>query len=118
MLLRKCSINVVSFLDLQITKQDKYRLFPKMIQAIKKVKDSIILVFSPTIVKFNELWINLGEPEKTTGPSGVEWSWFQCSININLIFNIQLLIITKKAKFQGANFIEDIEGKRVFASIL
>jgi hypothetical protein len=20
------------------------------------------------------------EPEKTTGPSGVEWSWFQCSI--------------------------------------
>jgi hypothetical protein len=32
----------------QITKQDKDWLYPKMIEAIKKVKDSIILVFSPT----------------------------------------------------------------------
>ena len=35
-------------LDLQITKQDKNWLYPQMIQAIKQVKDSIILVFSPT----------------------------------------------------------------------
>ena len=34
--------------DTQITKQDKDWLYPKMIEAIKKVKDSIILVFSPT----------------------------------------------------------------------
>ena len=34
--------------DPQITKQDKDWLYPKMIQAIKKIKDSIILVFSPT----------------------------------------------------------------------
>jgi hypothetical protein len=34
--------------DSQISKQDKDWLYPKMIQAIKKVKDSIILVFSPT----------------------------------------------------------------------
>ena len=34
--------------DPQITKQDKDWLYPKMIQAIKKVKDSIILVFSPS----------------------------------------------------------------------
>ena len=35
--------------DLQITKEDKDWLYPQMIQAIKeKVKDSIILVFSPT----------------------------------------------------------------------
>ena len=33
--------------DPQITKQDKDWLYPQMIQAIKKVKDSIILVFSP-----------------------------------------------------------------------
>jgi len=32
----------------QISKQDKEWLYPKMIQAIKKVKDSITLVFSPT----------------------------------------------------------------------
>ena len=32
--------------DSQITKQDKDWLYPQMIQAIKKVKDSIILVFS------------------------------------------------------------------------
>ena len=43
-----------------------------MIQAIKKVKDSIILVFFPSkFSHFNKYWINLGEPEKTTGPSGV-----------------------------------------------
>ena len=34
--------------DPQITKQDKDWLYPQMIQAIKKVEDSIILVFSPT----------------------------------------------------------------------
>ena len=34
--------------DSQITKQEKDWLYPQMIQAIKKVKDSIILVFSPT----------------------------------------------------------------------
>ena len=34
--------------DSQITKQDKDWLYPQMIQAIKKVKDSIILVFSPS----------------------------------------------------------------------
>jgi hypothetical protein len=33
--------------DSQISKQDKDWLYPQMIQAIKKVKDSIILVFSP-----------------------------------------------------------------------
>ena len=35
-------------LDPQISKEDKYWLYPQMIQAIEKVKDSIILVFSPT----------------------------------------------------------------------
>ena len=34
--------------DSQITKQDKDWLYPQMIQAIKKFRDSIILVFSPT----------------------------------------------------------------------
>ena len=34
--------------DPQITKQDKDWLYPQMIQAIKMIKDSIILVFSPT----------------------------------------------------------------------
>ena len=34
--------------DPQITKQDKDWLYPQMIQAIKKVANSIILVFSPT----------------------------------------------------------------------
>jgi hypothetical protein len=59
--------------DPQITKQDKDWLYPQMIQAIKKVKDFIILVFSPTTLsELVKLWINLGEPEKTTGPSGVE----------------------------------------------
>jgi hypothetical protein len=33
--------------DPQISKQDKDWLYPQMIQAIKKVKDSITLVFSP-----------------------------------------------------------------------
>ncbi|HEX2407385.1 MAG TPA: hypothetical protein VHJ38_09275 [Nitrososphaeraceae archaeon] len=32
----------------QIAKEDKDWLYPQMIQAIKKIKDSIILVFSPT----------------------------------------------------------------------
>ena len=43
--------------DLQISKEDKDWLYPQMIQAIKKVKDSIILVFSPT--KLSEL-VNYG----------------------------------------------------------
>ena len=43
--------------DPQITKQDKDWLYPQMIQAIKKIKDSIILVFSPT--KLSEL-VNYG----------------------------------------------------------
>jgi hypothetical protein len=34
--------------DPQITKEDKDWLYPQMIEAIKKVKDSIILVFSPS----------------------------------------------------------------------
>jgi hypothetical protein len=34
--------------DSQITKEDKDWLYPQMINAINKVKDSIILVFSPT----------------------------------------------------------------------
>jgi len=34
--------------DSQITKEDKDWLYPQMIKAIKKVEDSIILVFSPT----------------------------------------------------------------------
>jgi hypothetical protein len=38
-----------SLLDSQITKEDKDWLYPlQMIQAIKKLKDPIILVFSPT----------------------------------------------------------------------
>ena len=32
----------------QISTEDKDWLYPKMIQAIKKVRDSIIVVFSPT----------------------------------------------------------------------
>jgi hypothetical protein len=37
--------------DPQITKQDKDWLYPQIVQAIKeKIKDSIILVFSPTIL--------------------------------------------------------------------
>ena len=34
--------------DSQISKEDKDWLYPQMIGAIKKIKDSIILVFSPT----------------------------------------------------------------------
>ena len=34
--------------DPQITREDKEWLYPQMIQAIKKVRDSIILIFSPT----------------------------------------------------------------------
>ena len=47
--------------DPQITKQDKDWLYPPMIQAIKKVRDSIILVFSPT--KLSEL-VNYGQRQK------------------------------------------------------
>jgi hypothetical protein len=43
--------------DSQITKEDKVWLYPQMIKAIKMVKDSIILVFSPT--KLSEL-VNYG----------------------------------------------------------
>jgi len=41
----------------QITKEDKEWLYPQMIQTIKKVRDSIIIVFSPT--KLAEL-VNYG----------------------------------------------------------
>ncbi len=34
--------------DRQITKEDKDWLYPQMIKAIKKVANSIILVFTPT----------------------------------------------------------------------
>jgi hypothetical protein len=34
--------------DSQISKQDQDWLYPKMIQAIRKVRDSIVLIFSPT----------------------------------------------------------------------
>ena len=34
--------------DPQISKEDKDWLYPQMIKAIKKVKDSITFVFSPT----------------------------------------------------------------------
>ena len=47
----------MTFSDSQITKEDKDWLYPQMIKAIKKVKDSIILVFSPT--KLSEL-VNYG----------------------------------------------------------
>ena len=44
--------------DTQITKKDKDWLYPQMIEAIKKVKDSIILVFSPTkLSRVRKLWI-------------------------------------------------------------
>ena len=43
--------------DSQISKEDKDWLYPQMIQAIKKVKDSIVLIFSPT--KLSEL-VNYG----------------------------------------------------------
>jgi hypothetical protein len=43
--------------DPQITKQDKDGLYPQMIKAIKKIRNSIILVFSPT--KLSEL-VNYG----------------------------------------------------------
>ena len=46
-----CRARIKDFLlDSQITKQNKDWLYPQMIQAIKKVKNSIILVFSPTIL--------------------------------------------------------------------
>ena len=50
--------------DPQITKQDKDWLYPQMIQAIKKVKDSIILVFSSTkLVRVSKLWIMIRKNE-------------------------------------------------------
>jgi hypothetical protein len=70
--------------DPQISEEDKDWLYPQMIQAIKKVKDSIILVFSPTkLSTFSKVWIidmkrqiaklyvKYSEPEYITGPSGV-----------------------------------------------
>ena len=50
-------VNAVTFSDPQISKQDKDWLYPQMIRAIKKIKDSLILVFSPT--KLSEL-VNYG----------------------------------------------------------
>ena len=40
-------VNAITFSDPQITIEDKDWLYPQMIQAIKKVNDSITLVFSP-----------------------------------------------------------------------
>ena len=37
--------------DPQITREDKDWLYPQMIKAVKKVRDSSILVFSPTDLK-------------------------------------------------------------------
>ena len=58
-LFRKVTIDEMTFSNHQISKEDKNWLYPQMIKAIKeKVKDSIILVFSPTkTVKFSELLI-------------------------------------------------------------
>ncbi len=33
--------------DAQITKQDKDWLYPQMIKAVNKIRDSIIVIFSP-----------------------------------------------------------------------
>ena len=41
--------------DPQITKQDKDWLYPQMIQAITKVKNSIFLSFRYKVARFNEL---------------------------------------------------------------
>ena len=50
--------------DSQITKEDKDWLYPQMIQAIKKIRDSIILVFSPTkLSEFSKLWIMIRKDE-------------------------------------------------------
>ena len=50
--------------DPQISKEDKDWLYPQMIQAIKKVVNSIILVFSPTkLVRVNKLWIMIRKNE-------------------------------------------------------
>jgi len=54
----------VTFSDPQITKEDKDWLYPKMIQAIKKVvANSITLVFSPTGLSnlVNYGWIRKNE---------------------------------------------------------
>ncbi len=40
----------MTFSDSQISKEDKDWLYLQMIKVLKKVKDSIILVFSPTIL--------------------------------------------------------------------
>ena len=47
----------MTFSDFQISKEDKDWLYPQMSKAIKKVKDSITLVFSST--KLSEL-VNYG----------------------------------------------------------
>jgi hypothetical protein len=50
----------MTFSDSQISKEDKAWLYPKMIQAIKNVvRNSITLVFSPTILSnlVNYGWI-------------------------------------------------------------
>ena len=45
--------------DSQISREDKDRLYPQMIEAITKIKDSIILVYSPIklsgIINYNRL---------------------------------------------------------------
>ena len=40
-------VNVVIFSNPKITKRDKDWLYSQIIQAIKKIRDSIFLVFSP-----------------------------------------------------------------------
>jgi hypothetical protein len=37
--------------DSQITKEDKDWLYPQMIEAVKKVTDSILLIFSPVTLR-------------------------------------------------------------------
>jgi hypothetical protein len=52
---------VIFSFQIQSTKEDKDWLYPQMIQGIKTIRDSIILVFSPT--KLLEL-VNYGKDKK------------------------------------------------------
>jgi len=48
----------MTFSDSKISKEDKDWLYLQMIKVLKKVKDSIILVFSPTrLSKLSELCV-------------------------------------------------------------
>jgi hypothetical protein len=55
--------------DLQTTNEDW--LYPQMIQAIKKLAHSIILVFSPTTLSNLLNYSKVDKPQKTTDLSGV-----------------------------------------------